>query len=184
MTSSAPSSPAEMDVRTRKLLEGPLPRTLLKLAAPNALVMITQISVGLVELYFVAKLGVDALAGVSQVFPLLALVGAISQGSIGGGVVTAIARSLGRGERQEASDLVWYAVAIALSLGVVTTTALLAGGPHLYTAMGARDDLAHWEATSARLSSWVSRWSVDTGAPQRRIDHVVLDAQPGGWRML
>lgn len=85
--SSAPSSPAEMDVRPRKLLEGPLPRTLLKLAAPNALVMITQISVGLAELYFVAKLGVDALAGVSQVFPLLALVGAISQGSIGGGPV-------------------------------------------------------------------------------------------------
>jgi Na+-driven multidrug efflux pump len=127
-----------MDVRTRKLLEGPLPGTLLKLAAPNALVMITQISVGLVELYFVAKLGVDALAGVSQVFPLLALVGAISQGSIGGGVVTAIARSLGRGEREEASNVVWYTVAIALSLGVVTTTALLAGGPHLYTAMGAQ----------------------------------------------
>jgi len=74
-----------MDARTRRLLEGPLPRTLLELAAPNALVMVTQISLGLVELFFIARLGVDALAGVSQVFPVLSLAGAISQGSIGGG---------------------------------------------------------------------------------------------------
>jgi len=30
--------------------------------------MVTQISLGLVELFFIARLGVDALAGVSQVF--------------------------------------------------------------------------------------------------------------------
>src|SRR5216684_2917454 len=97
---SVPSGPTEMDARTRRLLEGPLPRTLLELAAPNALVMVTQISLGLVELFFIARLGVDALAGVSQVFPVLSLVGAISQGSIGGGVVSAMARTLDRGQRQ------------------------------------------------------------------------------------
>jgi Na+-driven multidrug efflux pump len=128
-----------MDARTRRLLEGPLPRTLLELAAPNALVMVTQISLGLVELFFIARLGVDALAGVSQVFPVLSLVGAISQGSIGGGVVSAIARTLGRGQRQEANNLPWYAVAIAVLLGAITTAVLLAAGPHFYLAMGARD---------------------------------------------
>jgi len=119
-------------------LEGPLPRTLLELAAPNALVMVTQISLGLVELFLIARLGVDALAGVSQVFPVLSLVGAISQGSIGGGVVSAIARTLGRGQRQEANNLPWYAVAIAISLGMITTAVLLVAGPHFYVAMGAR----------------------------------------------
>ena len=68
-----------LDERTRKLLEEPLPRILFQLAAPNALVMLTQISISLIELFFVGKLGVDALAGVSQVFPILSLVGAISQ---------------------------------------------------------------------------------------------------------
>jgi hypothetical protein len=77
--------PTEIDRRTRALLERPLLPTLLKLAAPNAAVMITQISVPLVEMSFIAKLGVDSLVGVSEVFPLLSLVGAISQGAIGGG---------------------------------------------------------------------------------------------------
>ena len=135
---SVPSAPADTDARTRRLLEGPLPRTLQELAAPNALVMVTQISLGLVELFFIARLGVEALAGVSQVFPVLSLVGAISQGAIGGGVVSTIARSLGRGERQEADNLPWYAVAIAILLGVITTAVLLAAGPHFYLAMGAR----------------------------------------------
>ena len=94
---SAPSLPAEIDGRTRTLLEAPLLRTLLKLAAPNAVVMVTQISIPLVEIYFIARMGVDALAGVSAVLHVLSLVGAISQGAVGGGVVSAIARTLGGG---------------------------------------------------------------------------------------
>jgi Na+-driven multidrug efflux pump len=102
--------------------------------------MVTQISLGLVELFLIARLGVDALAGVSQVFPVVSLVRAISQGSIGGGVVSAIARTLGRGQRQEANNLPWYAVAIAISLGMITTAVLLAAGPRFYVAVGARGE--------------------------------------------
>jgi len=134
------SQPEAMDLRTRKLLEGPLFRTLIGLAAPNALVMVTQIAMGLVELYFVAKLGVDALAGVSQVFPVLALVGALSQGAVGGGVVSAIARSLGKGDREGANNFVWYVVAIAIALGLLTTALLKFVGPHFYASMGTSGD--------------------------------------------
>ena len=129
--------PTEIDARTHALLEAPLLRTLLKLAAPNAAVMVTQISVPLAEMYFIARLGVDALAGVTEVFPVLSLVGAISQGAVGGGVVSAIARTLGRGQRTEASDLVWYAAPVATSLGLITTTIILGVGPAFYAAMGA-----------------------------------------------
>lgn len=136
---SAPSSPADIDARTRILLEGPLLRILLKLAVPNAVVMVTQISVPLAEMYFIAGLSVDALAGVSEVFPVLSLVGALSQGAVGGGVVSALARTLGRGRRTEASTLVWYAVAIAILLGLITTAIILGLGPIFYRAMGAHD---------------------------------------------
>ena len=95
---------AEIDARTRIILEAPLLRTIIRLAVPNAAVMVTQVSLGLIELYFLAKLGVDALAGVSQVFPLVSLVGAISQGAIGGGVLSAVARRLGKTERSEADE--------------------------------------------------------------------------------
>jgi Na+-driven multidrug efflux pump len=135
----AQSETADVGRRTRELLEAPLIRLMLRLAAPNALVMMTTTCIGLIELYFVGKLGVDSLAGVSQVFAIVSLISALSQGAVGGGVVSAVAHALGKGRRQEANDLVWYAIAIAVPLGFVTTAALLIGGTSLYTAMGAHD---------------------------------------------
>src|SRR6266478_1116895 len=120
-------SGAEIDARTRIILQAPLLRTVIRLAVPNAAVMATQVSLGLIELYFLAKLGVDALAGVSQVFPLLSLVGAISQGGIGGGVLSAVARRRGKTARSEADETVWYAVGSAAAMGVITSAAILCG---------------------------------------------------------
>ena len=51
-----------IDPRTRLLLEAPIVPTLLRLAAPNIVVMVAQAAVGLIETYFVGKLGLDALA--------------------------------------------------------------------------------------------------------------------------
>ena len=62
-----------MDPRTRMLLEAPVGPTIVKLALPNVVVMVVQASIGLIETYFVAKLGIDALTGMALVFPLLVL---------------------------------------------------------------------------------------------------------------
>ena len=53
-----------LDARTRLLLEAPPGRTILRLAWPNMLVMVAQSAIGLIETYFVARLGSDALAGI------------------------------------------------------------------------------------------------------------------------
>jgi len=128
--------PAAADVRTHMLLEQPIASTILRLAAPNATVMLVQILIGLLEVYFVAQTGVDALAGVAPVFPLVSLVVAIAQGAQGGGFVTAVARALGTGRIDTAGDYAWYAVALALPLGLATTVAMLLLGPGLYGNMG------------------------------------------------
>ncbi|RZL86319.1 MAG: MATE family efflux transporter, partial [Variovorax sp.] len=60
-----------LDPRTRMLLEAPIVPTLLKLAAPNVVVMVAQAAVGLIETYFVGQLGLDALAGMALVFPIV-----------------------------------------------------------------------------------------------------------------
>ena len=86
-----------MDPRTRVLLEAPIGPTLLWLALPNVVVMVVQSAIGLIETYFVAKLGTDALAGMALVFPLLMLIQMISAGAMGGGILSAIARALGSG---------------------------------------------------------------------------------------
>src|SRR6201997_2162799 len=104
-----------MDPRTRSLLEAPIGPTLLRLALPNVIVMVVQASIGLIETYFIAKLGTDALAGMALVFPILMLVQMISAGAMGGGILSAIARALGSDRRVEAGVLVWHAVAIAVA---------------------------------------------------------------------
>jgi putative MATE family efflux protein len=128
----------QFDPRTRHLIEAPITPTLLWLAAPNVLVMVVQASVGLIETYFIGKLGTDALAGVALVFPALMLMQMMSAGAMGGGISSAVARALGGGRRNDADALALHALAIAVGFGLVFTVALLAGGPWLYAAMGGR----------------------------------------------
>jgi putative MATE family efflux protein len=124
------------DPRTRLLLEAPIVRTLLRMAAPNILVMLAQAATGLVETYFVGKLGTDALAGVALVFPCVMLMQMMSAGAMGGGISSAIARALGGGRRDDANALVLHALVIGAVLGLLFTAGVLAGGPALYRALG------------------------------------------------
>jgi putative MATE family efflux protein len=128
-----------MDPRTRRLLEAPIVPTLMRLALPNLAVMVVQAAIGLIETWFVAKLGTDALAGIALVFPLLMVIQMISAGAMGGGILASVARALGANRRDDANALAWHAVAIAVVLGLVTAAAAFASGPRLYALMGGRD---------------------------------------------
>jgi putative MATE family efflux protein len=124
------------DPRTRALIEGPIVKTLVRLAAPNMLVMLAQSAVGLIETYFVGKLGTDSLAGVALVFPIVMLMQMMSAGAMGGGISSAIARALGAGRRDDADALTLHALVIALAFGLAFTVTVLPGGRWLYAAMG------------------------------------------------
>ncbi|MGO4378523.1 MATE family efflux transporter [Pseudoduganella sp. RAF53_2] len=138
---STPGPRAPLDARTQRLLTAPVLPTLLRLAAPNMLVMLAQSSVGLIETYFVSRLGIDALAGLSMVFPVLILVQTMSSGAMGGAIISAVARALGQGRRERAADLAWYALAAALAFGTFTTVLLLTGGAALYRLMGGEGEV-------------------------------------------
>jgi len=125
-----------MDPRTRALLEAPIAPTLLRLAAPNVLVLVAQASSGLIETYFVGKLGTDALAGVALVFPVFMLMQMMSAGAMGGGIASSIARALGSARRADADALAMHAVVIALGFAAAFTLGVLGGGRWLYAAMG------------------------------------------------
>ena len=77
-----------LDPRTQRLLEEPIVPTLLRLGAPNVLIMLAQASVGLIETFFVGKLGTDALAGMALVFPVVMLMQTISAGAFGGAIAS------------------------------------------------------------------------------------------------
>jgi len=127
---------AALSAPTRRLLDGPVASTLLRLAAPNVLVMMLQAAVGTLDAVFVGWLGSEALAGVSLVFPLVMLMQTMSAGGMGGGVASAIARALGAGRRADAHALVAHALLIALAMAACFTAGLVLAGPALYRSMG------------------------------------------------
>ena len=122
--------------RTRLLLEGRIVPTLLRLAWPNILVMLAQASTGLIETWWVSKLGTDALAGMALVFPGFMMMQMLSAGAVGGGISSAIARALGAGRRDDADALVLHALLINGGLGVLFSVAVVAFGRQFYTALG------------------------------------------------
>src|SRR4051794_20802793 len=130
------AQPVSANPRTTRLLEGPIVPTLLNLAAPNLVLMLVQSSLGLIEAYWVGKLGTDALAGMALVFPAVMLMQMISAGAMGGGISSAIARAIGAGRRQEADALVLHALIIQAALGVFFSVIMLAFGAPIYRALG------------------------------------------------
>ena len=127
--------------RARRMLEAPILPTLLRLAAPGVLLVITQSAVSISDTYFVGRLGTEALAGLALVFPLVMLLQMMSAGAMGGGISSAVARALGAGNDHQARLLVVHGVVLALGMGLLFTLLLLALGRGIYALLGARGEV-------------------------------------------
>ncbi len=123
--------------QARRLLEGPVVATLLRLAAPTVALMLLQGVIAAGEAAFVGRLGSHALAGVSLSFPLVMLMTTLSAGAYGGGVASGVARALGAGKDDDAKRLAGTALGMSAILGLVSTAAMLFLGRAIYTALGA-----------------------------------------------
>jgi putative MATE family efflux protein len=121
---------------TNPILTGPIVPTLVRLALPTVVVLVIQTLVGIVEIFFVSRLGTDALAGVALVFPVLMLVIATANAGIGGGVASAAARALGRKDNAVSGALAWHAIVLGAVFGVVIAALALVFGPMLYATLG------------------------------------------------
>ncbi len=135
-TADEAAPPPQYSARTMALLHGPIVPTLLKMAWPNILIMLAQAATGLIETWWIARLGTDALAGMALVFPPVMLMQMISGGAMGGGISSAVARALGAGRRDDADALVLHALVISIGLGFVFTVIMLAWGRPIYRLLG------------------------------------------------
>ncbi|WP_105383457.1 MATE family efflux transporter [Neorhizobium alkalisoli] len=118
------------------VLDGPITPALLRLALPTVVVLVVQTLVGVAETYFISFLGTEALAGATLVFPVLMLMQMMSNGGIGGGVSSAIARALGANRHADANGLVWHSIILAIAFGAIFSVAAFLFGPILYQSMG------------------------------------------------
>ena len=179
---TAISLPASGASRTRLLLEGPIVSTLLRLAAPNVVVNVVLIAVtATVDAHFVGRLGPDALAGLSLVFPLIMLMQQMANSSMGGAIASAIARAIGAGQHADASALVIHAIVIAAGMAAIFASVLLIAGPAIYALMGGAGDTraAALEYSNAIFAGALAYWllsiltSVVRGTGQATILAVV-----------
>jgi putative MATE family efflux protein len=135
------SSPRAIDTnrhaaRRDLFLTGPILRTLLSLSWPNIVVQLAQASTGLVETWWLSRLGTDALAGMALVFPVVMLMQMVSGGALGGGIASAIARALGAAHHPAADAFALHGILINLVIGAFLSCLVIALGPELYTALG------------------------------------------------
>jgi Na+-driven multidrug efflux pump len=123
------------------LLDGPILPTLLWLAWPNVIALSAGTCVVIAETSYIGRLGVESLAAMALVFPFVVLTMTMSGGAMGGGVASAIARSLGAGDVERASTLAAHALLIGICFGLTFMLVMLIFGPALLALLGGRGDV-------------------------------------------
>jgi putative MATE family efflux protein len=115
----------------RDLTVGSIRKHILVMAAPVSAGLIFQVLYVLVDLYFVARLGPDALAGVGAAATISFVVMALTQ-MVGVGTVALISHAAGRKDRVEASAIFNQALSLSIASGlVVMMGAFFISGPYM-----------------------------------------------------
>src|SRR5512144_1597928 len=128
-----PKAPAK-----NALVDGPILRTLLWLAWPNVIALSAGTCVTIAETSYIGRLGVESLAAIALVFPIVILTMTMSGGAMGGGVASAIARAIGAGDTARASTLASHAMLNAILFGLAFMLGMLIFGPRLLELLGGR----------------------------------------------
>jgi putative MATE family efflux protein len=120
------------------LLDGPILPTMLGLAWPNMVALSTQSLAVIAETTFIGLIGIEALAAMALVFPMIALTQMLSAGAMGGGVSSAISRALGAGDEARARTLALHALAIGIMAGLGMSVLFLVTRSDLFVVLGGR----------------------------------------------
>ena len=160
-----------------------LARRILALAAPTTLLSALQVVALLIETWLAARQGRYALAGWAVVLPFALLLGQMSAGAMGGGVVSAIARALGAGKPEEAARLALHALLIALGFATGFVLLLAVWGRPVLTAIGGAEaaaagvPYAAWLFGAGALPAWLANTlaSILRGAGRHALAARVLN---------
>ena len=96
--------------------------------------------VTIAETWYVGQLGLLPLAGMALVFPLIMLQQMLSAGSMGGGISSAISRSLGANDAPKANALVLHAALIAIGIGLFFSVIFVCFSRPIFSAMGGQGE--------------------------------------------
>ncbi|AWB32412.1 multidrug transporter [Orrella marina] len=173
---SARASNVELALQAR-------PGTLLwRLSLPNVLSNLLITLVTIADAWFVGRLGGAALASLALVFPFQSLMQMFGNGAVGGGIASAISRSLGAGDAPRASVLAWHALLIAGTLSLVFMLVFVLFARPIFMLMGATGPSLDGAVTYAAIAfgastaSWLffSMFAICRGCADMRTPARVL----------
>src|SRR5579863_7496963 len=134
----------------RDLTQGNLRRTIIILAIPMILEMLMESLFGVVDMFFVARLGVDSLATVALTESCLVLVFGIAMG-LSMATTAFVARRIGEQDAAGAAVAAVQAIAVGLLLSLLVSAAGIFFAPNLLGIMGASPSVIKIGATYTRI---------------------------------
>ncbi|HVF50002.1 MAG TPA: MATE family efflux transporter [Pyrinomonadaceae bacterium] len=120
----------------RDYTEGPVGRAILMLSVPMVLEMLMESVFAVVDVFFVAKLGADAVATVGLTESMLTLVYALALG-LSIGTMAMVARRIGEHDAEGASRAAGQALILVVVVALVLGTCGVVLAPKLLSLMGA-----------------------------------------------
>lgn len=145
-----------------------------ELAAPTTVVAFLQVIGQLIDTWLAARQGTAALAGWAVLLPLALLLQQTSAGAMGGGVVSAVARTLGAQRIDEASALVRHALLIALGAGLLFAVGVGLGARSMLGAIAG--------PASADAATAYAVWLFGVGAVPVWLTNTLASVLRGGGR--
>ncbi|UPW18620.1 MATE family efflux transporter [Agarivorans sp. TSD2052] len=104
-----------MEQQRQQLLDAPITPLIINKALPSLVGIFSIIFFNLVDTFFVAMLGTDALAGVSFTFPITFAITSVAMG-LGIGLSSHVGRLLGAQQKQQAAQLTSHGLLLSLLL--------------------------------------------------------------------
>jgi hypothetical protein len=126
-------------------------RAIAALAAPTTLLMLVAAASNVLATWYVSRLGADAIAAVSLVFPLSLLATTAMAGGIGAGASAAVARALGAGRSAAADVLAGQSLLLSVAAGLAFGACILVGAPTMFRWMGASGEVLDAATLFARV---------------------------------
>ncbi len=122
------------------ILEGSVVKALMRLSWPVAIAMIVQLSYGLADTFFVAKLGAKEVAAVTYSFPIMFIFFSLAQG-LAVGTTSLIAQYYGKKDIKNASNVAEHSLFIAVVIAVLLSVVVEILQKHIFMLLGADKSL-------------------------------------------
>jgi putative MATE family efflux protein len=119
-----------------RLVSGSIPGHLVSQTLPMVIGVAAIMSIGLVDAYFIGRLGSDALAAISFIFPVSVAITSLGVG-IMVGINSVVARALGEGDHEKAARRANFGIVFAAGCGLLMGIALWLAIDPIFAAMNA-----------------------------------------------